>query len=724
MTRRANLRARIAHLAAVLATCVAATAPAAPRVVVLGFDGADAKLTRQLMDEGRLPNLARLEGDGGYWPLLPTNPPQTPVSWSTFATGLNPGRTEIFDFIKKKEDSYLPMLCAIDDRPRRDVLLGSRNPLLFGLVGASLALVPLLFALAVPGRRRILLLVSLATLALGAGAGTAFSRLVPESVPAPRSNRKGVAFWQLAARAGLSPRILQVPVTFPADADEGLEMLSGLGVPDMRGLNGQPTLYTSRAGRSAGQFSVRVVQVASPARGPVQTTIEGPRNLLFPPADGLAPRLSIPLGIEAVPGGRLRVRAGDRESVLAPGEWSDWHVLEFAFNALIKAKGMVRFYDQSSDAGAAAAFSEILMSPIHFHPKAGALLGFCHPEDYSAQLEDAVGLYKTMGWASDTWSVGDELAAEQQALEDIQFTTDGFERILKAELARPGTDLYVQVFAFTDRIQHVFWRLRDTEHPFHDPALAERYVAVIEQAYERMDRIVGEARALAPDAVFIVLSDHGFASFRRGVNLNRWLVNHGYMVLRDDPCAGGEGGSRSLDDLFERPQGIFAEVDWSRTRAYAMGLGNVYVNLAGREREGVVRPGGEYDDLLDSISAELEDLVDPGTGQRPVAKVHRRDEMYSGYDPEVVPDLRVANTDGYRVSWDTVLGGIPCAEIDLNLKPWGGDHCSLEPSLVKGILLCNRPLKTVDPVMADLAPTILSALGLPVPDGLDGKSLF
>lgn len=691
---------------------------AAPRVIVLGFDGADWNITREMMEKGELPNLQALAKEGGAWPLLPTNPPQTPVSWSTFATGLNPGRTEIFDFIKKRDRGYLPTLCAFDERPRRDFLFGERNRLILALAGAGLGLVPLLFALAVPSRRRALAVTGLVLLVAGAGAGAAFASLLPTSVPAPRNNRKGETFWQVASRAGLSSRILQVPVTFPAEDMKDLEMLSGLGVPDVRGLNGQPTVYTTRKGAKAGQFSVKVVEVPEIVSSPVATTIEGPRNLLFPPPAG-APDERIAIGMTLhAEGGSVRIEAGDRTSVLAPGAWSDWHVFEFPFNRLLKAKGMARFYNQSGDG-----FHELVMSPIHFHPDAGGRVGFCHPDEYSHEIAERIGPYKTMGWASDTWTVGDELSTEQQALEDILFTTDGFEKLMEAELAR-DTDLYVQVFAFTDRLQHVFWRLRDEGHPFHDAEMAAKYADVIPDAYRRMDAIIGKARKLAPEATFLVCSDHGFASFRRGVNINRWLVDNGYMVLKRDPCAASAGATRSLDDLFEKPQGVFSEVDWSKTRAFAMGLGNVYVNLAGREPEGIVRPGEEYDRLLDEISAGLEALVDPQSGLRTIAKVHRRDEMYSGYDPELVPDLRVANTDGYRVSWDTVLGGIPCEQVVDNDKPWSGDHCSVEPSLVKGILFSSVPLKKPEPDMADLAPTILEALGLEPPSGLDGVSLL
>lgn len=751
-------------IAALALTSLAATAGrAAPKVVVIGFDGADWNITRQMMERGELPHLAALAKEGGAWPLLPTNPPQTPVSWSTFATGLNPGRTEIFDFIKKKDRGYLPTLCAFDEKPRQAFLFGERNRLALALVGATVGLVPLLFALAYRRRRKPLAIAAAAVAALGAAGGFAFGALLPSSVPAPRNNRKGTPFWQVAQQHGLDCRILQVPVTFPAEDGDRLEMLSGLGVPDIRGLNGQPTVYTSREGAKGEQFSVKVVRIPLVGATPVATTIEGPKNLLFPEGaccltregaetcetltqrecaeregeylgdqtmcveqgrcvrpPAAAPRIAIPMRL-AAEGDALRIEAGDRASVVAPGAWSDWHVFEFEFNPLIAAKGMARFYNQSGPG-----LTELAMSPVHIHPDSGALAGFCHPDDYSKRLEDEVGLYKTMGWASDTWTVGDELSTEQQALEDINFTADSFEELMKAELAR-DTDLFVQVFAFTDRTQHVFWRLRDTAHPHHDPALAKRYENVIPDAYRRMDAMVGTARALAPQSRFFVCSDHGFASFRRGVNINRWLVDHDYMVLEHDPCEATSGTTRSLDDLFERPTSMFSEVDWSQTRAFAMGLGNVYVNLAGREPQGIVRPGDDYENLLAEIATGLESLVDPGNGAKPVAKVHRRDEMYSGYDPELVPDLRVSNTDGYRVSWDTVLGGIPCEQIVDNMKPWSGDHCSVEPELVKGILFSSVPLPQAQaraPEMADMAPTILKALGLDVPAGLDGEPLM
>jgi predicted AlkP superfamily phosphohydrolase/phosphomutase len=239
------------------------------------------------------------------------------------------------------------------------------------------------------------------------------------------------------------------------------------------------------------------------------------------------------------------------------------------------------------------------------------------------------------------------------------------------------------------------------------------------RAYQRMDSIVGRVMDRIDDrTLLIVLSDHGFASFRRSVNYNTWLVRNGFMTLKPEG-----GGVKTLEDLFDRGQ-FFQNVDWSRTRAYAMGLGNIYINLAGREPNGIVLPGEEYDRVRDAIIDGLEGFVDPETGDHPVAEVFRREEIYRGFDPILIPDLRAANGEGYRVSWQTALGGVPREVIQLNEKPWSGDHCSMHPSEVPAIFFANVPVSKSEPRMEDVFPTILSAMQLPVPEDVDGESMF
>jgi predicted AlkP superfamily phosphohydrolase/phosphomutase len=222
-------------------------------------------------------------------------------------------------------------------------------------------------------------------------------------------------------------------------------------------------------------------------------------------------------------------------------------------------------------------------------------------------------------------------------------------------------------------------------------------------------RLSGRRAALPKDALLLVLSDHGFSSFRRGVSYNTWLVRNGLMRLR------GQSGTMDLEKLFDT-RDLFANVDWSGTKAYALGLGSIYVNVAGRERHGSVAAGAEYDEVVRTIREGLESIVDPETGERPVSRVWHRDEIYApGFDPTLIPDLRAGNSLNYRVSWQTSLGGIPPDVLEDNRRAWSGDHCSSDPDLIPGVLFSSRPIATTSPAMADLMPSILVQLGLRPP---------
>ncbi len=361
---------------------------------------------------------------------------------------------------------------------------------------------------------------------------------------------------------------------------------------------------------------------------------------------------------------------------------------------------------------------ELYMSPINFHPDCHPV-AFSWPPDYSEELRRRFGLYKTIGWPEDTWSLPSGVGDEQLFLEDTEFTLDQHEAMLYGLLEDGGVDLYIQIFYFTDRIGHLFWRFLDPGHPLYDAAEAARWAPRMLEAYKRMDAIVGRARELAgPDALFLVCSDHGFSSFRRGINYNNWLVANGLMTLKDQPT-----DVATLEKLFET-RDLMGHVDWSRTKAYALGLGSIYVNLVGRERQGTVLPGPEYEEVRRKIKDGLEAIVDPQTGLHPVARVSTREEMYGQFDPDVIPDLRAANALDYRVSWQTSLGGFGPTLIEDNRKAWSGDHCSNDPDLVRGILFASRPLNTTNPRMIDLMPTVLAALGLEPPPGVEGRSLL
>ena len=738
-----------AGLTALVSAPVFAADP--PRVVILGFDGADPKLVEQYMAEGKLPNLSRLKAEGDYQRLATTNPPQTPVSWSTFSTGINPGRTEIFDFLKRSDGSYIPEFAMASE---------SKKPFLAGdwtgwMVGGGLFLTFLLLgggmaALAPAVRGKIVLVTALLAVAGGLGGGWLAATQLPRHVPFATNHRKGVTLWRWASDHGVTTRVLHVPNTFPAEEIPRGHMLSGLGVPDLRGRIGSPAFYSSDESLKellgGNQFSIEFLLLKG-LTGRLETQIVGPYNKPFfdfqvdeamaalPVGDdrqkaredmqkqlsdrGIPQRLDLPLELE-VADSSMTVRVSGQEQTLKVGQWSDWFILKFPVNWVVdhlnEIRGIARFKLISLRPQI-----QLYLSPINFHPQFEPI-PFSYPEGYAGSLQGSLGLFKTLGWPIDTWTPATGLVDDAFFLEDMEFTVRKEEEMMDRFLREGQDRLYVQVFDFTDRIGHLWWRLLDPGHPMYNPVEAARFGSEMEKAYIRMDTIVGRARSmLPPSTTFIVCSDHGFASFRRGMNYNTWLVKNGWMVLKEGPS-----GTRTLEDLFDRGETgeFFKFVDWTRTRAYAMGLGSLYVNLAGREPRGSVAPGAEYEAVRQGIIDGLQGFVDPETGEHPVLRVYRREEMYNGFNPALLPDLRAANSLNYRVGWQTALGEVPPNIVENNMKIWSGDHCSVDPSLVPGVLFSSQKLSRASPGIQDIFPSVIQLLGLPPVEGIDGRSFF
>jgi predicted AlkP superfamily phosphohydrolase/phosphomutase len=706
------MRTALIVLLALLATPVAAEGP---KVIVLGFDGVDARYTERWMNEGKLPNLAKLRAEGTFRALRPTVPAQTPVSWSTFTTGIDPGRTGIFDFLRRDPKTYLPVFAAFDET-KEPFLMGDRNPIAFSL-GVLLAFVLIAAVWFAIKRRRS----AGPAIVLGIGlvlAGAVFvavKKYIPTHRPGVINRRQGIPFWEAASKAGKKAVIVHVPVTFPAtDFDEG-HMLSGLGVPDVSGRVGKPFFFTSELDRQksgSNEFSIEVVQLED-NKGVIQTTIQGPPNKLFDDP----PYIAIPMTVTVADDrNSVQIEVSGQKLTLKPGQWTGWVEFVFPFNPLIKIRGISRFHLLASQPEV-----KLYLSPINFDPRS-LPPGFriSTPEKWAPQVAKDLGLYKTLGWQIDTWAISEGFATEQIFWDDMAWTVTQSRKMFNTFLASDN-DLVVQCFEFPDRVGHVFWRIVDPKHPAYDAKLAAEWGDALLKSYQLMDAIVGDAMAAAGKnhAALIVLSDHGFASFRKSVNYNTWLVINGYMTLR----SGVQAKEKNVEMLFDQGQ-FWENVDWSKTRAYAMGLGEVYVNLEGREAHGVVKPGAEYDALKLELKQRLVAMQDPETAEYPVRRVLAREEVYRQFDPNMIPDLFVLNNDGYRVSWQTSLGGIPKNVLEPNKGVWSGDHCSVDPEIVKGIFFYNRRLTTDRaPYIADVYPTVLGLLGVKNPYALDGVEL-
>jgi len=679
-------------------------------VVIIGFDGADAVLTEKWMQEGFLPNLKKLKEQGAFAPLTSTNPPQTPVSWSSFATGLDPGQHGIFDFLVRDPETYFPDFAMIKEG-KRDLLFGKNNAMVLApVIAVIFGLLSLLIRRAFKMRGRFsLVIILVVVLLVGYLAHTKIKSLIPNQVPTVTNQRRGKTFWKLASENGIKTRIVRIPATFPSPTLEDGHALAGLGVPDIRGTVGTFYFYTDAplAQKGDTEMGGKVTQVAFQG-DTAETVIYGPRNKLFNDSE----ELSIPLKLIKVGPDSLRIEASGQSQTLKVGEWSDWFVFDFQFNPLFHIKGMSRFH--LFELGPRL---RLYMPPINIHPGYSPVK-ISYPKNWARELFKRFGFFKTIGWLEDTWALNEGRSDEKTFLEDVYLEIDKFEEMMDAFLDDKSCRLFVQVFDFTDRINHVFWRLTEKDHPAYDPDLAAKYADATRKAYARMDEIVGRAmKKIDRDTVFMVLSDHGFASFRTSVNYNTWLVKNGFMTLTGD-----DGGEKKLEDLFGKGQ-FWPNVDWSRTRAYALGLGSIYINVRGRERYGIVAPGPEYAEVRNEISRRLEAFIDPKTGEHPVFKVYKREEMYPDFDPVVTPDLRAANNRGYRVSWQTSLGGIPPRILAPNAKKWSGDHCSLEPSQVRGIFFINQKIILGSPGIMDIFPTVCNLLNIKPPPGIRGRGL-
>ena len=733
-----------------------------PRVLILGFDGADFEVTRQLMEEGKLPHLARLAERGGFRPLMPTNPAQSPVSWATFATGMNPGKTGITDFLKRDPTTYSPRLALVarvrtrDHTPQEGARWAIRGAAVLAGVLVGWALLRLLL------RRRAVVWIPVSVL-LGIGFAYATQRgvldFVPYEVPEPRNLRQGRAFWELLDDAGMTSVVVEAPMSFPAEITRRGRVLAGLGVPDIGGTVGLYSLWTTDEDRSADtEMGAKIARLPVGDDGTMRGWIHGARNELISDQeyaarerrvtelrsavriaatvegrarardDLAAAEASLRAGIPVTftpdrVAGTVRIEVQDQTLTVAAGAWSDHVRLVFAYNWIVKTHGLARFLVARCDEEEV----RILLTPVSWDlAEAPPNVRIAAPRDWGRELAGQLGPFDTLGWACVTSPLKDETMDEEAFLAHAKTLMDLREKKTFHLLANERWDCFVSVFSTTDRIQHMMTRIFDEEAPRHDPELAARFRAAgidpITDVYVAMDRIVGRAmdEYLDESTVLIVLSDHGFRPFHRSVNLNSWLVRHGYLTLR--PGASPEDAT--LAELGDEKKSWLSHVDWSKTRAYSMGLGKIYINLKGREGQGIVEPD-EYDALVGEIAARLRELRDEERGDAPVVKeVYRRRDIYHGDRLAEAEDLILGFHPGYRVGWQTTLGGAPDEVIADNEQKWSGDHCSVDPSFVRGILLSSRPITSEAPFIRDLAPSVMRLVGLEPAKSMDGEPVI
>jgi len=618
-------------------------------VIIIGLDGLKPELAERLMDEGELPNLARLRKQGTFTRLNTTYPSISPVAWSSFQTGANPGRHNIFDFLSRDASTYMPVLSSVQ----------------MGKVNRSISLGP-------------------------------YS--IPLGKPSIRPMRKSKPFWHILGEHGISSCVLRVPVTFPPEKYRGV-MLSGMCVPDLIGTQGSFTAYTTRDDIRIEHEGGTVVRVERNGNV-VRADFSGPENFLRKQGGCLSVPLKVVIdGDEA----SADLTVADQRVRLSKGKHSDWVRIRFSAGLGMSVTGVCKFLLVE-----VKPHFTLYVTPINIDPDRPAL-PISHPFVYSSYLAKLLGAFSTLGLAEDTWALSEGVIDEAAFLEQCYTFHDERERMFFNSLERTGEDVCICVFDTTDRIQHMFWRYLDKSHPANRGKDLEQHAGAITELYRRMDGLVGRTlERLSERDLLIVMSDHGFQPFSRGVNVNSWLHQNGYLALKDGAAQSGEW---------------FSNVDWTRTKAYAMGLGGLYINQKGREAQGIVADGEEKRLLKQELVARLSGLKDTEGDQSGITQVWDSADLYAGAYRENAPDLIIGYGAGYRASWDSVTGKVSASVFEDNEMCWGGDHC-IDPRLVPGVLFSSRRIDTHEgPNIMDIAPTVLAAFGIEIPGYMDGKPL-
>ena len=622
-------------LAAVLIGCGRSAVNASPKsIVVLGIDGMDPAFLERHWDV--LPNLDKLRREGEFKRLETVMPPQSPVAWSTFITGMDPGGHGIFDFIHRDPHTLTPY-SAISQTAEG---------------GRTLSVGPY-------------------ELPLTSGKVVSF--------------RKGKPFWQILSEHHVPTNVIRMPTDFPpVHCDDGVS-IAGMGAPDLRGgLGGMFSYYTdepSQKSRSvAGGQIVRVDLENHSAK----LQITGPDNSLRKDKASTHVEMTVHVDPEQ-PVARFDI--GDTQVILREKEWSGWIQVRFPMLPPLKsAAGMFRLYAKQLHPR-----FQLYVSPINIDPSEPEL-PISSPDSHSRDVSKQIGLFYTQGMAQDTaaWRQG-VFDREEYIAQSREVSLEHLKLLRHAVENFRGGFLFFHFFG-VDQDSHMLWGKHESD---------------VLNTYKLVDEAIGWVRERIGSATLIVMSDHGFSTFDRAVHLNSWLLKEGFLVL-DDP--------KNVSD-----EELFPHVDWSRTRAYSVGLNGVYLNLQGREREGIVAPGAEAEMVLQQIVSRLRGAHDGGKPM--VGDVTVTHTAFHGDLRDSGPDLLVGYMPGYRSSWQTALGAVPASLVQDNTEAWRADHC-IDAKFVPGVLVSNRKSRAANPRLFDLTVSLLQEFGVGAGANMIGKSIY
>ena len=637
------------------------SAGARKKVIIIGIDGMDPRLSEDMMESGQLPNFARLRQGGGYSRLGTSIPPQSPVAWANFINGAGPGSHGIFDFIHRNpERQVAPFFSAAET------------------VGGS--------GYWEMGRHKI----QLDFWPFGHKAQTTFLR------------RQGVPFWDYLDEAGVGSTFYNLPSNYPPSESKygHHRCLSGMGTPDMLGTYGTyqhyaedgPIRTRNEGGGMRSMLFFENERAEGELRGPVNSFLIEPE----------------PVTVDFVVHRDKEARAAvieiqNHKILLKEGQWGSWVKVDFELSMpmLMPNKhisGIVRFYLQEVGPN-----FRLYTSPINTDPSGSALV-VTEPQEFIEKISKKLGLFYTTGFQEDHKALSNKVFTDAEFAFQAGMVLDERLSLLEYSMDNYEDGLLFFYFSSTDLQGHMFWWDSDEKHPVRSAGDAKAYFEHLKGVYRKMDVVIGDIiKRYGADATIIAMSDHGFANFKRQFNLNGWLRENGYV----QPASSTS---------------IMADVDWYGTRAYGLGINGLYVNLRGRERDGIVDSGQEREELIVELKGKLEAVRD-SNGRRVIRKVHRTDKAYTGPATALAPDLIVGYSRDYRASWSTCLGDMGEEVLSDNDSAWSADHCA-DVSEVPGVVFSNRPIAADGPALVDMGPTVLEEFGLQVPSSMTGKNIF
>lgn len=629
----------------------AASRARSEKVVVLGMDGMDPNLLHRFVAQGELPTFAKFLERNQFSELQTTMPPHSPVAWSSFITGMNPGGHGIYDFVHRDPASFTPYMSTSRSFDAKDSLKLGRY-----------------------------------SIPLGSGE--------------VKLMREGKALWSHLEDNGVPSSVYQIPANFPV-VPGNARTISGMGTPDLLGTYGTFTFFTETPVPGSEDFAGGRVVLVRSVDHRFDTELVGPRNSFV--NDNESAKVDFTVWRDPIESA-IKIDFQGSELVLNEGEWTEWLPVRFELLPFFASVGgMVRFYVKQVHPTL-----QLYCSPINVDPL-DPTLPICTPYDYSREMAQSIGRFYTQGFPADSKALSTGILSNDEYFIQAHSVMDECDRAFDYELSKFDSGLFFFYFSSVDQNCHMLWRMFDPNHPLYEPDASPQVKNGILSFYKRMDKIL--ARTLSKidnDTTLFIVSDHGFSPFYREFNLSTWLVEQGYTVLTDKSRL-GEGE-------------FYRYVDWSKTSAYALGLNGIYINLAKREKRGWVSEQ-DAERIKREIMLKLPQVKDPANGNFIVTKAYDPKQIYSGACLPLSPDIVVGYQRGYRISDESVLGKFPRETVRNRADKWAGDHC-LDPAVVPGVILSNRPWKATRPALWDMAPTILALFGIETPPEMYGRSIY